>query len=112
MFIIYHNPKCSKSRETLKLLEEHTNDIKIIEYLKETPTQSELAEIATKLKLNPLDFIRTTESIIKEESIDLSDNDHALMAMEKFPKIIERPIVVKGDRAIIGRPPEKVKELF
>lgn len=112
MFTIYHNPKCSKSRETLKLLEEKTSEIKIVEYLKAPLTCDELVQLSSKLGISPLKFIRTKESIIKEENIDLSSDDAALLAMVKYPKIMERPIVVSGDRAIIGRPPENVLTLF
>lgn len=112
MFTIYHNPKCSKSRETLKLLEEHTSDINIIEYLKTPPTLDELKSIAFKLKLKPSEFYRAKESIIKEENIPLGSDELILEAMVKYPKIIERPIIVKDDKAVIGRPPESVKVLF
>jgi arsenate reductase len=106
MFTIYHNPKCSKSRESLKLLEEHTSDIKIIEYLKTPPSVSELRNIGHMLGLSPNEFTRLKETIIKEENLDLSTDDKIYEAMAKFPKIIERPIVIKGDKAVLGRPPE------
>lgn len=112
MFTIYHNPKCSKSRETLKILEEHTSDINIVEYLKNPLSIDELKSLSNKLNLKPSEFYRSKESIIKEENIDLGNDDLILEAMVKYPKIIERPIVVKGDKAVIGRPPESVKALF
>jgi len=112
MFTIYHNPKCSKSRETLKLLEEHTSEINIIEYLKSPLNFDELVQLSNKLGVAPIEFVRTKESLIKEENIDISNDEALLRAMAKYPKIMERPIVVSGDRAIIGRPPENVLSLF
>jgi arsenate reductase len=112
MFTIYHNPKCSKSRESLKLLEENASDIKIVEYLKTPLSIDELKSIALKLNLKPAEFVRTKESLIQEEGLDLSSDDKVLAAMVKYPKIIERPIIIKGDKAVLGRPPENIKKLL
>ncbi|UII25153.1 arsenate reductase (glutaredoxin) [Fulvivirga maritima] len=113
MLTIYHNPRCTKSRETLQLIEEHGDMVEVVEYLKMPPSKADLEKIVEKLGIKPHDLIRTGEAIYKEKykGSELSD-DEWLQAMEEHPKLIERPIVIKGDKAIIGRPPEKVKELF
>ena len=109
---IYHNPRCSKSRETLVLLEEHGIKPEIVEYLKVTPTVEELKDIAAKLDLGPRQMMRTKEAEYKEQNL-AEANDAALFeAMAATPKLIERPIVINGDKARIGRPPETVMELF
>lgn len=112
MFIIYHNPKCSKSRATLALLEEHTDEFEIVEYLKNPLNIDDLKALSKKLGKAPSEFYRSKESIIQDENINVSSDDKVLEAMVKYPKLMERPIVISGDRAIIGRPPENVKELF
>lgn len=110
---IYHNPRCSKSRETLALIQESGNDVEIVEYLKEIPSQDDLKLLLAKLNLKPQDIIRTTEAVYKEKFKGLNLNDEEwIMAMVEYPKLIQRPIVVKGNKAVIGRPPENVKELF
>ena len=110
---IYHNPRCSKSRETLSILKDNGIEAEIIEYLKDTPTEKELKTLLNQLQLNAVDILRKGESIFKEEykGKDLT-NEEWIEAMVKHPKLIERPIVVKGNKAILGRPPQKVLELF
>ena len=114
MFTIYHNPRCSKSRQTLAILEEKKLDIKIIQYLKNPPTEVEIKNIAKKLALSPLEFIRRKESeFINLGLKNYNGTDEGLFKiMSNNPKLIERPIVVKGEKAIIGRPPENVNKLF
>lgn len=106
---IYHNPRCSKSRESLHLLEEKGVKVKVIHYLKTPPTREELEEIIQKMGIQPLDLIRKNEAIFKEnyKGKILSDNDW-IEAMMAHPKLIERPIFVNGKKAIIGRPPSLV----
>lgn len=107
---IYHNPRCSKSRETLKLLEVQGLQPEIIEYLKQPPTTAELQDILQKLGLKPRQLMRTKEAEYKENGLDdpsLSD-DELIEAMIRIPKLIERPIVLANDKAAIGRPPESV----
>lgn len=110
---ILHNPRCSKSRETLKLLEEKGEDIKIVKYLDDVPTRAELENILALLKIKPIDLVRTKEAIWKEKYKDsnLSDND-VIDAMLENPKLIERPIVIKGNRAAIGRPVQQVLDIL
>jgi len=110
---IYHNPRCSKSRETLQILKENGIEAEIVEYLKDTPTEAELKEILTQLNLNAVDILRKGESVFKEnfKGKELS-NDEWIKAMVEYPKLMERPIVVKGNKAVLGRPPQKVLELI
>jgi len=112
-YTIYHNPRCSKSRQTLAILEKENKEIEIVKYLDNVPTQEELEKILAKLHLKPQDILRKGEAIFKEKFKGLSLNDHEwVKIMIENPKLIERPIVVKGNKAVLGRPPENVKDLF
>ncbi|OHX34165.1 arsenate reductase (glutaredoxin) [Methylomonas sp. LWB] len=107
---IYHNPRCGKSRDTLKLLESKGINPEIVEYLKTPPTVAELRDILGKLGIKPRDLMRTKEPEYKDNGLgDPSLSDEALIeAMVRIPKLIERPIVLKDGKAVIGRPPEAV----
>ncbi|MBE9398557.1 arsenate reductase (glutaredoxin) [Pontibacterium sp. N1Y112] len=111
--IIYHNPRCSKSRQTLALLEERGIEPAIVKYLEETPSAEELKSVLTKLGISARDLLRKKEAEYKEAGLDDTNlNDDQIIAkMIKFPRLIERPIVIKGDAARIGRPPESVLEI-
>ncbi len=111
---IYHNPRCSKSRQTLSLIEDAGVEPTIIKYLEETPTKEALQGIIKKLGISVRDLLRSGEDYYKENNLaDMSlTDDQLLNAMLACPKLIERPIVVKGNKAILGRPPEKVLELL
>ena len=110
---IYHNPRCSKSRKTLSLIKEKNQKIKIIEYLKDNLTISELQHIIKKLDMRPIDLVRKNEKIWKENlKKKKMSQQEIIKLMIKNPKIIERPIVVNGDQAIIGRPPENVLKII
>ena len=113
MMKIYHNPRCSKSRQTLQLIQNAGVKPEIIEYLNDIPSKEELKSVINMLGMKPYDLLRRGESDFKEnyKGKDLSDSQW-IDAMIKYPKLIERPIVVKGKKAVIGRPPENVKELF
>ena len=107
---IFHNPRCSKSRQTLTILEDNGIDVDIIEYLKESPNKETLLQIINLLDINPRDLIRKGEAVYKEKGLnrdDLTDDD-LVQFMVDNPILIERPIVYDDNRAIIGRPPENV----
>ena len=110
---IYHNPRCGKSRGALAILEEKGIAPTIVEYLTTPPTKEELHAIVKKLGIEPEQLVRKREEVYKKKFAGktLSD-DQWLDAMAKYPILIERPIVVRGGRAIIGRPPEKVLEIL
>ncbi len=113
MLTIYHNPRCSKSRQTLSIIEETGQMVQVVEYLKTVPTKEELAEIIEKLGIKPTDLLRKGEKDFKENFKGKSLTDEEwLEAMVQYPKLIERPIVVKGDKAVLGRPPENVNTLL
>ena len=113
-FIIYHNPRCSKSRQALQLLREAGIEPTIVEYLKTPLEKDVLKNISQLLDLRPKDFVRKTEKDFKDNDLSksLEDDDKILEAMSLFPKIIERPIVVLEQEAVIGRPPENVQKLI
>lgn len=110
---IYHNPRCRKSRETLNIIKEAGKEVDVIEYLKDVPSAPELIDLLKKLKLKASDIIRKGEAVYKEKykGKTLSEEEW-IFAMIENPKLIERPIVVKDDKAILGRPPENVNALL
>lgn len=110
---IYHNPRCRKSRETLALIEEKGTDPEIILYLENPPSKKELTNLILMLGIAPFDLIRKGESIYKEQykGKDLTDQQW-IDAMIANPKLIERPIVIQGNKAVLGRPPSNVLELL
>ncbi len=110
---IWHNPKCSKSREAMEILQENKCEAKIIKYLEEKPDVKKIKAILKMLDIAPRELMRTKEDIYKELNLQNELDDDALIrAMAKHPKLIERPIIIKGDRAIIGRPVEKIAEFL
>jgi len=110
---IYHNPRCSKSRQTLQLIKDAGADVEIVEYLKTIPNKEELEMILMKLNLKPIDIVRKGEAVYKEKFKNSNFNDDEwIKIMIEYPKLIERPIVIKGNKAILGRPPENVLDLI
>jgi len=111
---IYHNPRCSKSRQTLQLLQEQGVEIEVIEYLKTPPTTAELSDILQKLNIEPRALMRRNEAEYKETGMNNTDlsNDELISGMVATPKLIERPIVLANDKAAIGRPPENVLSIL
>lgn len=110
---LYHNPRCSKSRSALAILEEKGIRPEIVEYLKTPPTKEELRAILKKLGMKPEQIVRKGEDVYKQNFAGKALTDEQwLDALARNPILIERPIVVKGDRAVLGRPPEKVLELI
>lgn len=113
MLTIYHNPQCAKSRQTLKIIEESGEMVQVVEYLKMVPSKEDLQDIVEKLGISAEQLVRKGEKEYKENFKGKAlTNEQWLEAMERYPKLIERPIVIKDDKAIIGRPPENVKQLF
>lgn len=110
---IYHNPRCSKSRQTLNLIEESGANVEVVPYLINPPSAEELDRILTKLDLEPEQIIRKGESLYKS---DFKGKPYSrkewIKILVKNPILIERPIVVKGNQAVLGRPPENVKKLL
>jgi arsenate reductase len=112
-FTIYHNPRCSKSRQTLALLEERGVTPEVILYLETPPSAVQLRELLGKLGIPARQLLRKGEEAYREMGLadpDLGD-DALVDAMVRAPRLIERPVVVRGDRAVLGRPPENVLEL-
>ena len=110
---IYHNPKCSKSRETLALLRRKGVEPRIVEYLKTPPSAAELKSIVAKLGIRPEELVRKGEEIFKSKYAGKSlSDDEWLAALVRDPILIERPIVVAGRKAVVGRPPERVLGLI
>lgn len=111
---IYHNPRCSKSRETLALLNQNVSDIEVVNYLETPPSPQELADILARLAFRPRDVLRRNEELYK--SLNLADptlTDEQLIAIiSQNPKLLERPIVIYGNKAAIGRPPETILEIL
>ena len=109
-FTIYHNPRCSKSRQTLQLLQDNGVEPEVVLYLEQPPSKKQLKELLGKLGISARELLRKSEDEYRELGLDdaaLGD-DVILDAMHTHPKLIERPIVVSGNRAVIGRPPENV----
>ena len=113
-FIIYHNPRCSKSRQTLEILNQQEVDTEIVLYLENPPSAEEVASILEKLGLSSRDIIRKGEEeykLLNLKDQSLTENE-LITFMSENPKLIERPIVIKGNKAVIGRPPENVLSII
>jgi len=112
--ILYHNPRCSKSRQTKALLDEEGVDYDVIEYLKDPPDAATLRKIVKMLGIRPIDLARKKEAPFEELGLadKAEDDDAILAAMVEHPVLIERPIMVKGKQARIGRPPEQVRDIL
>lgn len=110
---IWHNPKCSKSREAVEILQENGCKAEIVKYLEEKPDEKKIKALLKMLGITPRELMRTKEDIYKELNLKDEKSDEALIsAMAQNPKLIERPIIIKGERAIIGRPVEKIDEFL
>lgn len=113
MITIWHNPRCSKSRQALALLEERSADITIRKYLEDAPSLAELTLTRDTLGLRAIDMVRTGEKIFKELGLSKTDPDETLLAaMAEHPILIERPIVFANGKAVIARPPERVFDIL
>ena len=110
---IWHNPRCSKSREALHILQENNSKIEVVKYLQSNPSKKEIQEILSKLDLSARELMREKEDIYKELNLkDELDEEKLIEAMVEYPKLIERPVLIKGDKAIIGRPTSKIAEFL
>lgn len=109
---IYHNPRCSKSRQALALLEEKGVDFEVVEYLKKGLDKEEVKSLWSALGSEVSDLIRTKEAEFKENPFDTSKEAEVVKALVKTPKLLERPLIVKGKKATIARPPEKVQDFI
>ncbi len=113
MIKIYHNPRCRKSREGLAILEQSGKTFEVIKYLEEIPSKEELRSVLSCLNISPENLVRKNEAVWKEKYRGkLLSDEEILDAMILHPKLIERPIVVNGNKAIIGRPPEAIQEVL
>ena len=113
MITIWHNPRCSKSRQTLALLQERSSDINIRTYLDDAPSQDDLRAALTTLGVGAIEIMRTNEAVFKELGLSRGDGDDRLIAaMVAHPILIERPIVFANNRAALGRPPEAVLDIL
>jgi len=111
--IVYHNPRCSKSRQTLQLCEEAGSEVEIIEYLKTPLDEVILKDLLKKLDKPVYEVVRTKEEVYEQLNLSSdSTEEEIIAAIIKYPVLLERPIVVKDDKAVIGRPPENVKVLL
>ena len=110
---IWHNPKCSKSRAAMELLENKNIDANVVEYLKQIPTKEQIKDVLKKLRISAKELLRTSEDVYKELNLNQIDDEETLIDfMVKNPILIERPIIIKGDNAVIARPIENLSELI
>lgn len=112
-YTIWHNPRCSKSRETMSILQSRGAETEVVKYLEEKLSVQSIKEVLKKLGISARELMRTKEEEYKSLGLkDEKDEEKLIEAMVEHPKLIERPIVIKGNKAVLGRPPEKVLELF
>ena len=111
---IYHNPRCSKCRQTMALLDEKNVDAEVVEYMNTPPSKSDLIEILEMLNLQPRELMRTHEAEYKDNNLsdESLSREQLIDAMIQHPKLIERPIVIHNGKAAIGRPPEKILDIL
>ena len=111
--LVWHNPRCSKSRNGIKYLDEKGVEYEIRRYLDNPPTEDEIREVLKKLDMSARELMRTKESIYKELNLkEVDDEEKLIEAMAKYPKLIERPIVINGDKAVVARPESKIDEIL
>jgi len=110
---IWHNPRCSKSRQAMEILSENGVEVEVVKYLETELDEAMIKSLLLKLDIDAIDLMRTKEDIFKELKLDkIGDEGVLIRAMVRFPKLIERPIIIMGDKAVIGRPPEKIIEFI
>lgn len=109
MIEIYHNPRCSKSRQGLAILEDSNKAFDVVKYLDDVPDEKTIKAVISKLGIKPMELVRKNEAIWKSDYKGKTLSDTQIIeAMVKHPKLIERPIVINGDKAVVGRPPESI----
>ena len=109
---IWHNSRCSKSRNAFNYLKDKNIEFEVKEYLKNPPTLQELKDVLAKLNMKPSELIRSKEAIYKELNLKEASEDELLEAMVKNPKLIERPIIINEDKAVVARPLENIEKVF
>jgi len=110
---IWHNPRCSKSRQAMEILSENGVEVEVVKYLETELDEAMIKSLLLKLDIDAIDLMRTKEDIFKELKLDkIGDEGVLIRAMVRFPKLIERPIIIMGNKAVIGRPPEKIIEFI
>ena len=112
MIEIWHNSRCSKSRAAFNYLKDKNIEFRVIEYLKKPPTKEELQEVLNKLNIKPSELIRSKEAIYKELKLKEASQDELLEAMVNYPKLIERPIVLNSNKAVVARPLELIEQIL
>ncbi len=112
VWTIYHNPRCSKSRQTLRLLQQHGIRPHVVEYVKTGLSVEELRELLDKLDKRASELLRRKERLCQQLGLDMEDEEAVFAALVEHPVLMERPVVVCGQKAVIGRPPENVRTLF
>ncbi|MFB1015149.1 MAG: arsenate reductase (glutaredoxin) [Alteromonadaceae bacterium] len=112
MLTIYHNPRCSKSRETLQLIQKANKEVTIVEYIKNPLNIEQIKALLSLLNISPIEMMRTKEEEFKALSLKQANDDQLIYAMATHSKLMERPIVTNGSKAVIGRPPENVLTLL
>jgi arsenate reductase len=109
---LWHNPRCSKSRQALQFLREQGIEPVVYEYLKTPPSRDDVSTVLSLLQINPHDLLRTKEQAYQDLNLKGADSESVLAAIETHPVLIERPIVIHGDRAVIARPTDRIKEIL
>jgi arsenate reductase len=111
--VVWHNPRCSKSRNAIKYLDEKGVEYEVRRYLDEPPTVEEIREVLKKLGMKPRELMRTKEKLYRELSLkEVEDEEKLIEAMAEHPKLIERPIVIKGEKAVVARPETRIDEIL
>ena len=111
--VVWHNPRCSKSRNGIKYLDEKGVEYEIRRYLDEPPTVEELKTVLKKLRMSPRELMRTKEAIYRELGLkEVTDEEKLIEAMAEHPRLIERPIVIRGERAVVARPENKIDDIL
>jgi arsenate reductase len=112
MIEIWHNSRCSKSRAAFNYLKDNNIEFRVVEYLKNPPTKDELQELLNRLNMKPSELVRTKEAIYKELKLKEASQDELIEAMVKYPKLIERPIVINSSKAVVARPLELIEQVL